>query len=412
MKIDYRRILPLLKLATKAIDKIPTKKDTWPERVAKILALLDVAHETYGGGRSKMRDITDRYTLVERESDTFVRIFFSTTLRDLFTTKRITLDDREDLIEAVAPDGERLFFRETHYGNTRIESDFFHTAGIDFARVIDRLWQGYPNGIYLSVTNEAGGWRKETTICEVPAVPVERLSRHARARLDATVALHQHFVADHVHRCYLLFGPARSGKSTFEVLFARAFGGKALKLDATSLPLLSVKEVGFLLETLRPNFLIIDDLDRAPIAEVGPRVLFLLERLKTTYPALTILLSVNDTTKLDPALLGCGRIDIPIEFHPPERDEVEQMVRALFAEYEVPAERATAEVVGRIVETALMDHMTHAYVDDLVRRLRHEPVDDVIASVHLLKTLADKSTKAVEAPGGGAPSTDPPKMKG
>lgn len=402
-----RRALPLLKLGTELLGKIPTARDTWPEKLAKVLALLDATNKVYGGGRSKMRELSDRYALVERESETFVRIFFATTLRDLFTIRRQTLDEKEDLLEAVGADGERLFFRETHYGGARIESDFYATPGIDFSSVIDRLWGQYPDGIYLSVTTEPGGWRKDTTICEVPPVPVDRLSRKARDRLAVVMATHAHFIHDGVHRCYLCYGPPGTGKSTFAVLFARAAGGRALKLDAASLPLLSVKELGFLLDALRPGFLVIDDLDRAPVAEVGARVLFMLERLKTHYPAMTVVLTANDPRKLDAAMLRCGRIDIPLLFDAPEPDETEQMVRALLVHHDVPSARSTAEVIKQIVDGS--DHLTHAYLDDLCRRLRHEDVPDVLASVMLLKRLAEEATAEGPKPlGSGQPAGNAP----
>ena len=126
-----RKLLPLLKLGTELVEKIPTPADTWPQRIAKVLAILDATNKVYGGGRSKMREFTERYSLVERESETFVRLFFATTLRDLFTLRRQTLDEREELIEAVGADGERMFFRETHYGNARIESDFRRWPSFD-----------------------------------------------------------------------------------------------------------------------------------------------------------------------------------------------------------------------------------------------------------------------------------------
>ena len=265
--MNLRRVLPILKLATKIADKIPARGDTLPQKVAKVLSLFDAANDVYGGGRGRMRELTDRYSLVERESETFVRLFFSTSLRDLFTLKRQQLDDREDL-------------------------------------------------------------------------------------------------------------------------FSKSLGGRALKLDATSLAIVSVKEIGFLVETLRPAFLVIDDLDRADIAAVNARVLFLLERLKTHYPWMTVVLSVNDPAKLDAALLRCGRIDIPVEFGAPERDEVEQMVAGMCAGHGV---RVDGRSVERIAIEAVSGQFTHAYLDDLCRRLRHEPLEDLIASIGLLKALAEKS---------------------
>lgn len=400
-----QRMVPLLKFATKAVDKIPTRADTWPQRITKVLSLLDAGQEVYGGGRSKMWELRQRHRLVERDSETFVRLFFATTLRDFFTMHREPLDEHEELIEAVAPDGERLFFRESHYSGYR--SDFYATPGLDFTKVIDKLWGAYPDGIYLSVTVEPGGWRREITICEVPPVTADRLSRKASEHLKRVVDVHRNFVADKTHRCYLSYGPAGTGKTTFEVLFARAFGGRALMLDAASLPILNVNELGFLLDALKPGFLIIDDIDRAQVTEVCARILFMLVRLKSRYPAMTVLLSANDPAKLDEALLRCGRIDIPLPFEAPDRDETEGMVTSMLRQHGVPEWRATRDVVGRIVDGST--DFPHADLDDLCRRLRHEELDDVLTSVRLLRSLAEKAAaKGDSKPGAGAPPTSPP----
>lgn len=396
-----RKILPMLKVATRIAAHVPSRTDSWLQKIVKMLALFDAVNEVYGGGRSKMRELTSRYNLVERESATFVRMFFATSLRDMFTLRRQTLDEHQDLIEAVGSAGERIFFRESHgYSGTIIESDFYISPEVNFDKVIDQLWAQYKDGIYMSVTLEQGGWKKETTLCDVPPVPVERLSRAAKTRLKSLIDRHKNFQIDGVHRTYLYFGPRGTGKSSAAILFAQAFGGRALLLDATSLPLIGVKEFGFLLDTLKPGCLIIDDLDRAPLAEIGPRILFLLTRLKTHYPHMTVILSVNDTTKLDSALLRSGRIDIAVPFDAPEGDEIEQMVRALLLAHAVPEYRANSDVVKSIVGAT--EGLTHAYMDDLCRRLRHEELKDVLASVNLLNDLAEKSlaSAALAAPVG------------
>lgn len=385
----YRRALPAAKFAAKILERIPERKDPWYVKATKVLSLVDAANDVYGSGRSRMRELQDRYDLVERESETFVRVFFATTLRDLFELRRSRLDDHTDLIEAIGDGGERIFFRESNWSGPRIESDFFVTPGVNFNRVIDRLWSQYRDGIYLSVTQDPGAWKKDITVCEVPSVNEERISQHARARLAEMVALHQGFVTDRVHRCYLSYGPRGTGKSSFAVLFARAFGGRALKLDATSIPMFSVRDLGFLLDTLRPKFLIIDDLDRAPVADIGPRLLFMLERLKASAPGITIVLSVNEPSKLDSALLRCGRIDIPVRFDPPERAEQAQMVSAMLLEHGVPDERRTPDVVARILDGS--KDLTHAYMADLCLRLRREAVDQVLASVRELNQLAEEA---------------------
>lgn len=391
--INLRKLYPLLKVATKVADKIPTSEDTWPQRITKVMAMIDAVHEVYGGGRSRLRELRDRYDLVERDSDTFVRIFFSTTLRDLFKLRRQKLDEHSDLIEATDDSGERFFFRETHYSQTYMDSEFYATQGIRFDKVIDRLWKQYPDGIYLSVTVEPGGWRKETEVCDVKCVPEGKLSRQSRERLAHLVKVQKLYAADEMHRCYLFFGKPGTGKSSAAALMARNTGGRALKFDATSLALIGVKEFGFLLETLRPGYLIIDDLDRAPLDAVGPRVLFMLERLKSHYPWMTVILTVNDTEKLDSAILRSGRIDIPVEFGAPEKDEVETMVTCLLEEHRIVS---TPPMIERIVAEAQTDDLTHAYLNDLCVRLRYEEFDDVLSSVVLLRRLSQKSEKKPE----------------
>ena len=244
-------------------------------------------------------------------------------------------------------------------------------------------------------------------MCDVPPVTIDMLSRRARTRLDAAVDLHRWFVADKVHRTYLLHGPRGTGKTSFEVLFAREFGGRALMLDASALPLFSVRDVDFLIRTLRPRFLVIDDIDLAPIDTVAHRLLFMLQRMKTSAPDTCIMLSVNDASKLPSALLRCGRIDIPIRFEPPEADETEQMVRAALAQHNVPDERRTDDVVARII--AGSTDLTHAYVADLCMRLRREPVEQVIASVRELNDLAESAEAKSKDDNNGKPTSPPTK---
>jgi len=394
LRRGLNKALPILKLGTKFVPLIPTGEDTWPQRVAKCIALLDATKEVLDGqAMTKLRAIKEKYSLVETESETFVRLFFSTTLRDMFTLHREALDEYEDLIEAVGTDGERLFFRESN--NFGLKEGFYATPETDFERIVDRLWTDYPDGIFLSIT-QAQGWKKETTLCEVPPVPIERLCRVAKERLKRAVEVHRGFMLDGTHRCYLAYGPPGTGKSSFAVLFAREFGGRALKIDATSLPIVNVKEFGFLIDTLRPSFLILDDIDRADVAQVEARILFLLERLKTHYPKMTVILTANEPSKLGSALLRCGRIDVPWKFTAPEPDEMDMMLLGLMQAHSVPAGRATAEARTKIREIG--SELTHAYLDDLCRRLRHEEIDDVLESVLLLKSLADSA-------GSGGPST-------
>jgi ATP-dependent 26S proteasome regulatory subunit len=79
--------------------------------------------------------------------------------------------------------------------------------------------------------------------------------------------------------------------------------------------------MSFLLDGLRPEFVIIDDLDKADLSKVVPTILDLLQKFKVDYPDTSVILSANNTENFDPGLLRPGRIDTWYEFTLPDADE-------------------------------------------------------------------------------------------
>ena len=130
------------------------------------------------------------------------------------------------------------------------------------------------------------------------------------------------------HRTYFLIGPPGSGKTTFTSQLSARFGGRLLALDAASLPFITAPDLGFLIDMLQPGFVLIDDIDRAPIEEVKARMLFLLPYLKRKCPDTTLVITANDPSKLDPAMLRPDRIDQPIELVESTKEEREELMRA------------------------------------------------------------------------------------
>lgn len=401
-----QRLLPVLKFGTAIVDKIPTSEDTWPQVAAKVLALCDAAAKSANEGRAPLHELVGRYEMTAHQGETFVQLFFNTALQDQFKLTRHTLTDNEAAIEATDVEGNKLFFHEYRgMGGVILESDFYTSTGLDMERVIDVLWGGYPGGIYLTVVQNPGEWRTKTSIHAIPPVGGAKMSTAAQSRLTDLAARHRQFLKDRVHRCYLFFGPPGTGKTTAACVLSAEFGGRILKLDAVSLPRMTVGEMGLLLETLKPSFPLVDDVDLAPLDGVGPRVLYLMEHLKAHFPETAIILTANDPSKLPPAWLRCGRIDIPVEFEAPTGPERTQMVASLLTRY-----GADPSMTEGVVAEIEKDDLPHADLDDMCRRLKHESLDEVLVSLRLLKKLSALASTPPAVPGpsnGPSPAPSP-----
>lgn len=397
--ITPHSVLSLLRLASEIIPKLPERGDPpWTVGI-KLLALLDSTNKVVGGS-SILTDLRVRLDLKERRSDAFVRLFFNTDLSSSFEAKRIKVDEHLDLIEVEDEDGERVFFQEEHWTRTTISSDLFHTPKFDFKRAVTQVWKRYPEGIYMTLVERNDGWGgREAVFCQLPSNPVPYLSRVAKERLDRLATIHAARRAHGKHRTYFLIGPAGSGKTTFTAQLSARFGGRLLALDAASLPFITAPDLGFLIDMLRPGFVLIDDIDRAPIEEVKARMLFLLPYLKRTCPDTTLVLTANDPSKLDPAMLRPDRIDQPIELIEPTQEEREELMRALLVHYKVELD---GEQSARLMEQT--KSFTYAFLNDLFSRLQEEPLDEVLPSVELLHRLADQAKAAgPQLVGGGTP---------
>ncbi len=398
--LQSRTALALLRLGSEVLGKLPRRDDTIPELIAKGLALADTANKIFGSRDARYRHLTEHGQLLERTSETFARLFFATTMKGGFTITRIAVDERLDFLEAAAPSGEKLLFQEHRYGTSpEVDPTFFHTPGFDFAAAVNRLWATSPHGLLLTSAPGKYSFGHETKVTPLPAVAAEVQSSKARARLNGVIAAHRGFAQAGLHRGYLLFGPRGTGKTSFATHFARAFGGRLLQVDASALPTISTDDLSFLLDTLRPGFLVVNDIDRAPIEAVSARMLFLLEMVKASHRGTTILLTVNDPTKLDSAMLRSGRIDIPVEFQNPDKDERREILHLL-------APGLAAETVATVIDAS--GGWTHAYLADLAQRLAalrdlEEPAE-AIAAVRKLWALAEASEKANQAPSNNAPT--------
>lgn len=382
--MKHRQLLTLFRFGTELLGKIPTRHDTLPEIATKVLAIADAAERVYGGKKTLYSDVFTRYDLKEKHSEAFVRLFWGSQMHTQFKIKRHGVDEHLELIEAQDTNGERLFFQEHRYGRPEISSDFFHTPKFDFARASESLWQAYPTGLYLST--QQGRWTSEVTFEAIPKRTSCTMTQRARERVLETVA--GHAARNGSPWCFVAVGLPGTGKSSFVETFAQVMDARLLKIDAASLPKLGVQEFGLLLDIMRPSVLLIDDADRAPVDEVRARILFLFEYLRNR-ALCTIAITVNDPTKLDPALYRSERVDEVIDFDAPDADERREIFVGLLGEtYDCCRAVDVTEGFG------------HADVAGFARRLRSQPFDIALKQMQRLRALAEQAQNVGQPPQG------------
>jgi len=107
-------------------------------------------------------------------------------------------------------------------------------------------------------------------------------------------------------RCVLFYGPPGTGKSTVARAIARELRTRVLLVDHEAVSRMSDHSAARIITLLRPGMLVLNDIDRSSDDHAG-----LLQSLDVAYqgsdPLLTVL-TVNDISSLDPALLRPGRI--------------------------------------------------------------------------------------------------------
>jgi hypothetical protein len=382
VKFNNRSAMQFFKFGTELLGKVPRQSDGPLDIIVKGLAIADAWQGIFGRKTSTYSSIFERYELKTRKSEPFVKLFFDAGLGDDYRVSRHGISDHLELIEAVAADGERLFFQEHRYGSPELAAEFFYTPRFDFASALSSLWGRHRDGIYLSLVPGKHGWGHEASIVGMSPDTTACLSRKAGER---AVALADSLRA--APRTLLLYGPPGTGKTSLAAAVAKHNGGRLLKVDAACLPHLGVQELGFLLDALAPRYLLIDDFDRSPIEEARSRVLYLFERIKAAGVASFV--TVNDASKMDAALLRSGRIDGAIELPLPDAEERADILLRL-------------GLIGHDMIEAT-EGWCHADLDALAERSRREPVTDVLDGMRALRELAAKASGATAGEPGCAP---------
>jgi len=131
------------------------------------------------------------------------------------------------------------------------------------------------------------------------------------------------FMTCGVNRSVLLLGPPGTGKTSMMKYCAAQLGKYSLRLNVNDLEHFSAEMITDVVDVLKPECLIIDDFDRLH-SSAANLMLTQLEQLNRTIKVL--LVSVNNISEIDPAVIRPGRFDEIIEINDIDREVVEKLI--------------------------------------------------------------------------------------
>lgn len=403
-RVDRKKLKRYMRIATDIVHKLPDRGDNWLKVAVKLMAIADSFDKT-AGTNSQIFDFFTSLDADTMRNAQFVDMFFETPLWESFAIRRIQISDYAEVVIATDSELGNLYFIEYRWGAKPDPSpDFWHSKGFDFEGALGRLWKHYKGGIHISLKFDHSRDRARTDYRDLKFTQDPIVGSNSQM-LEDLVSAHKRYLEAKVPRTYLFLGMQGVGKSTLAGRMSQANGNRTLRIDARGLTVAGTNDLHFLLMSLKPDFLILDDIDRV-VAEAIPMMLESLSDLKERHPHVTSILTANSVEPFDAATLRPGRIDQIVEFEPPDSRERRMILKAYMKEYDVPP--ISAEAYRRIMHVTT--GQSAAYLREMALELKVEPVERVIETQKQRRRLTEKA-KGGGSPKGVAASPSPPTTK-
>jgi adenylate kinase family enzyme len=167
-----------------------------------------------------------------------------------------------------------------------------------------------------------------------------------------------------IRRSVILHGPPGTGKSTLAQCAARSFQAKVLYLSS-HFRHNRMADCQIIIQTLEPEVLIIDDIDRIPQRNLESLLSFFEE---TSLKVPLVLATTNHLDRLPDALRRPGRFDEIWSIEPPKDDVRERVLRYL-AELE-GVEITTEDQLQKLLYVSEERQLAGAHIRELLRRVK------------------------------------------
>lgn len=271
-------------------------------------------------------------------------------------------DDLGNLERLKLPNGAQLCVNRTgDYGHVRV----YYRPQVDgldnvTQAIAELFWKGRRA---VMVGPDAHG----STTCQTMQVDEQRYHGPLTACLEHWRA----FREQGLRRSVLLQGPPGCGKSTFCRHAADELSARTLMLTPEFYESLRCAAWRSIVEILRPEMVIVDDVDRVSATKLETK----LQLFEEGYCAVPyVLFTTNDHTKLPAPMRRPGRIDQIIEVDRPSAQVCWQLIRKLAERVGVAVPDAELPRLTKILQQQSNAHLLEALRRAKVRGWRAEPV--------------------------------------
>jgi hypothetical protein len=383
-----------LAFSTDIIPKIPKRGDGIIGTVVKVLGIFDSFTKITNGKSTALFEFFSRLDLIEATNQQFVNSFFGTNLKNSFKVNHVPIGEFLDVVDASSPGIGSIYFLEWHWGGRpEYSANFWYSKEFNFEKAMKVLWDEFHERLHLGIVFDTNRGEIQVSYSEIPLM-TDPLIGQLVLDLEEFKEQHLKYIRDRVPRTYLLAGKQGCGKTSFALQLATLTRGRTLRIDANGLTSVGTKDLDLIIQSLSPNFLVIDDLDRcAELEKSLPTLFSTLTDFKGKFPNVTVCITINDITKLDAALLRPGRIDEIKEFEDPNATDREEILRGYLKEFGVEGLDDISELV------ACTDGLTGGYLKEVAMQLKYRPKPRVLKLVSRMKELATpKAEKKEEGP--------------
>lgn len=175
------------------------------------------------------------------------------------------------------------------------------SANCSLVDVADLIVNAYGENLVLSFGDEKSPWKFTVKPdASMGSVLKSEQSERLTERINK-------FTQRQHHRGLILYGDAGTGKSCIAQAVAKGRGGTTIRVSAEQSHR-SIEYISNVCNYFLPTTLIVDDFDRGSNMN---QVMSHFEKLKEVVPL--IIITINDSKKLDPALMRPGRFDEVVE---------------------------------------------------------------------------------------------------
>jgi len=214
-------------------------------------------------------------------------------------------------------------------------------------------------------------WRLRTICSQLPTLKTNLVGKNEKIIKNLSIK-HLQYSANNIARTYLFVGNPGVGKSIAALKFADFIGSKTLRIDASGLTILTINELDLLLSGMKPDIVIIDDVDKVKDLNSSlPNLLTMFQDMHRSYPEIVFILTAANISDFDSAMIRPERIDIIVKFEIPNDNDRKQMIEDFLKENNI-----FNQDIDILIKAT--EGLTAAYIKEACLRLKYDSQEEVL----------------------------------